>query len=158
MNKTKYLLTLLVALYSFCEAAPSSIVVTGTALDCLSDGTVTRMPDVEVFVFPKTRQLVDLISGTHVEDVRIFERFEKLLKFIRGSNALAHTKSDRRGLFRMIIPAVERIIVLGYMETEDDPLYWMYREVIIDKRSTVSVTLDACKYLQRGKPPTGSCR
>ena len=160
MKNRKYILTLLLAINSLCEAAPSHIVVTGTTLDCfLHDGPVYRTAGIEVFVFPKTQQLVNLINSMHLPpDDKIFERFEKLLKFIRGPGALARTKSDSRGLFRMEIPVVERIIVLGYLETEDKPLYWMYREVFINKRSTVSVTLDACKCLQRGKAPVGNCR
>jgi len=99
-----------------------------------------------VFLLPKSPQLITLINSVlKSNDENAFDRFDKLLKFVKGAKALARTKSDHAGSFRAEIPAVEDLIVFGYMETEDNPLYWMHSEVKLDHRSTLSVTLDYCK-------------
>jgi len=78
-------------------------------------------------------------------DDNVFDRFGKLLKYVKRAKALSHTKSDDAGSFRAEIPALDKVIVFGYMEIEDNPLYWMYSEVDIGHRSRVTVALDYCR-------------
>lgn len=97
-------------------------------------------------VFPKSPTLTNLIDGvTKATDQNILERFAKLIKYVKGTRALAHTKSDHGGSFRVEIPDLNKIIVLGYPETEDDSFYWMHSEIDIAHRSSVSITLDYCQ-------------
>jgi len=128
-----------------CHAAPERTVVTGNTQDCLA-GKVYRTAGVEVSVLPKSAQLVALIEAVQkANDNNVFDRFDKLIQFVHGAKTLGRTKSGRDGSFRVEIPAVEEVIVFGYLETEDNPFYWMSIEVNLNHRRTVSVTLDYCQ-------------
>jgi len=136
---------LILAGCAICGALPESVLVTGSTLDCLA-GKVYHTAGVEVFILPRSPQLIALIDSVlKSNDENVFDRFDKLLKFVKGGKVLAHTKSDRTGSFRAEIPAVEDLVVFGYLETEDNPLYWMYTEANLNHRPTLSVTLDYCK-------------
>jgi hypothetical protein len=135
--------TMVVAIGVLCNAAPPRVVITGTTLDYF--GKAYQTVGVEVFVFPRSPTLTNLIDGvTNATDQNIFDRFGKLIKYVKGTRALARTKSDRDGSFRVEIPDLEKIIVLGDLETEDDPFYWTHSDIDIARRSSVSITLDYC--------------
>ena len=137
--------TLILAICGCCTAAPERAVLTGTTLDCVA-GTARRTAGVEVSIFPKSPQLTSLIEGVQkATDENIFYRFDKLIKFVKGTRALARVKSDSNGAFKVEIPALGQVIVFGYMETEDNPFYWMHSDVDIAHRSSVTVVLDYCK-------------
>ncbi len=136
---------LVLATSTICSAAPDRVVVTGSSLDCLA-GKVYHTPGVEVFVFPKSQQLTMLIDGVlKSTNETVLDRFDKLISFVKSGRALAHTRSDRNGFFRAEIPAKENLTVFGYLEAEDNPLYWMHADVIVNHRPAVSVVLDYCK-------------
>jgi hypothetical protein len=121
------------------------VVITGTTLDCVGDRS-QRTAGVEVFVFPRSAQLMNLIDGARkATDENIFDRFNRLIKYVKSTKTLARTHSDTQGLFKIEIPESDKVIVFGYMETEDNPFYWMYSEIDIGHRSLVSVPLNYCK-------------
>ena len=131
--------------FAVCSAAPIRATVAGSTSDCFA-GQTRRVPGVEVYTFPKSPQLAGRIDAVlEATDANIFDRFDRLLRFVRTSKALAHVKSDNNGLFRAEVAADDELIVLGYLETEDNPLYWMHRYVRVDRQSSVSVALDYCR-------------
>lgn len=137
--------TMVVAIGVPCNAVSPRVVIVGTTLDCIG-GKAHHTVGVEVFVFPRSPTLTNLIGGvTKATDQNVFDRFGKLIKYVKGTRALAHTKSNRDGSFRVEIPDQDKIIVLGYLETEDDPFYWMHSDIDIAHRSSVSITLDYCQ-------------
>lgn len=141
----RILLLLIVGTCAFLNAAAPRVVVTGTTSDCVASRS-QRTPRVDVFIFPKSAQLATLIDSVlKASDDNVFDRFGKLLKYVKRAKALSHTKSDDAGSFRAEIPALDKVIVFGYMEIEDNPLYWMYSEVDIGHRSRVTVALDYCR-------------
>jgi hypothetical protein len=136
---------LILAGYLASGATAARLVVTGSTLDCLA-GKTYHTAGVDVFIFAESPALRTLIENVlKSNDDNVFDRFNRLIKFMRGGAALAHTKSDRNGSFKAEIPASEKLIVLGYMETEDNPLYWMHTDVNVNRQAMVSVILDYCK-------------
>jgi hypothetical protein len=136
---------LVVALSGLCSAAPQETVVTGTTSSCV-DGKTVHTSDVEISVFPRSEKLASLIDSVlKATDANVFDRFDKLIKYVKGTKALARTTSDATGSFRVKIPLLDNVTVFGYMETEDNPFYWMHSEVDVAHRSAVSVVLSYCK-------------
>jgi hypothetical protein len=136
---------LILAAHLVSNAAPARLVVTGSTLDCLA-GKVYHTAGVDVFILAESPQLrTPIESVLKSNDDNVFDRFSKSIRFVRGGKALAHTKSDHNGSFKVEIPASEKLIVFGYAETEDNPLYWMHTDVNVNHQSTVSVILDYCR-------------
>jgi hypothetical protein len=145
MRDRIHALILAVCACAVCAAAPARVVVTGATSDCLA-GRVYRTAGVEVVILPKSSKLTTLIEDVlKSTDETALDCFNKLMKFVKGTKALARTKSDRSGSFTAEVSPVDRLVVFGYMETEDNPMYWMHADVDISHRSQVSVLLDYCK-------------
>jgi len=136
---------LILAVFGCCGAAQQRVIITGTTLDCVANKTL-RTAGVEIFIFPNSPQLSSLIGNVlKATDENVFERFGALVKYMKGTKALAHTRSDGNGSFKTEIPERDKVIVIGYMETEDNPLYWMHAELEIGHKPSVTVVLDYCK-------------
>jgi hypothetical protein len=141
---TRRILILIVGTCALLNAA-ARVVVTGVTSDCIASSS-QRTAGVDVLIFPKSAQLANLIDSVlKASDDNVFNRFNKLIKYVKSAKALSRTKSDNTGSFMAEIPELDKVIVFGYMETEDNPLYWMYSEVDIGHRSRVSVALDYCR-------------
>ena len=142
---TNRILILIACTCAFLNAAAARVVVTGVTSDCIA-GHSQRTAGVDVFIFPKSAQLANLTDGVlQASDDNVFNRLDKLIKYVKRTKALSHTNSDNTGSFRAEIPELDKVIVFGYMETEDNPLYRMYSEADIGHRSRVSVALDYCR-------------
>jgi hypothetical protein len=101
-----------------CDSAPQRVVLTGTVLDCRGGHT----PGEQIFVFRRSQQLDHVVElFEKASDDNIFDRFDGLISYLKGPGALARTKTDRGGYFRVEISPAEKIAVFGYMETEDNP-------------------------------------
>jgi hypothetical protein len=78
-------------------------------------------------------------------DDKIFDRHDTLIRHLKGPGALARTKTDSGGSFRVEIPPAAKITVFGYIELEDNPLYWIHSDVDVGRRTNVPVVLDDCR-------------
>jgi len=127
-----------------CFAAGNTV-LTGTALGCGNHSSVPT-PGMEIFVFATSSQLSALIgSFERATDDNIFDRYEKLTKHVKGTKPLARTRSLRDGSFKVDIPSVASVTVVGYMELEDDPLFLVHAEAEIRQRPVVAVALNECR-------------
>jgi len=132
---------LILSTVAICDPTPRRIVLTGTALDCRGGHT----SGVQVFVFRRSPPLDHLVEmAEKASDDSIFDRYDKLMSYLKGPGALARTRTDSKGSFRVEIPPAAKITVFGYIETEDNPLYWMHSDVDVGRRTNVPVVLDYC--------------
>ena len=132
---------LILAALAICDPAPQRVVLTGTALDCWGG----RTPGEQIFVFRRSPQLGRLVElFEKASDDTIFDRYDRLMSYLKGPGALARTNTDRKGSFRAEIPSAAKITVFGYMEVEDNPFYWTHSDVEAGRLTNVHVVLNHC--------------
>ena len=144
-DRKRMLLAVFLLSTGFLAAAEPAMTIQGVTLDC-SGGKRLRTAGVEVFVFPKSAPLTRLMDNvTQATDATVLERFNDLIAYVKKTKALAHARTDRSGNSIVRVTEHGKLVIIGYLETEDDPLYWMHAETDTSNRSTVAATLDHCR-------------
>jgi len=136
----------------------AAVVVKDVAISCELGGKSPVFVDVYIFDSAKVPRLVTLIKMIESSDprndkqsIQLTPRFDEMVRIIKRTQPLAHTKTDRVGSFRTEIPSVGSVIVFGYAEPEDHPYFYEYKRVVVSGRSSVDVVLDFGHYCSSGR-------
>jgi hypothetical protein len=141
----------LVAVASSAQAQ-TRITLQGSAQDC--EGAPVMMPGVRLFALDarkNQRMVATLRSMDHLDWAgdnegsmeRLLAKYDTVMNLLKRSRPMARSVSNSRGRFAFRIASVDSVLVFGYEEMEDAPVYYAYR--IISGRKHRSFILDMSK-------------
>jgi hypothetical protein len=121
------------------HSAPRTVTLSGTAQDCsrVGDTLLARHVHIWAFQVSKTRQIMAHLDSMrparvnlaepadeHAAFVHLDSMYTTLQSMIAGAKPLARATSAVDGTFRLIFPAVDSVLVIGYEPQEDQDFYY----------------------------------
>lgn len=127
-------------------------IISGVTRDCFDDKEYhPEQVDIYFFDAANSPRLMGLLDDLTRRETRLtpdnidpfLEVYQRLVRLVRSSKPLAHTKSDHNGSYRATIPSsVAKVIIVGTAEREDEPYYYASLRLDVKAQSQHSVVLD----------------